>query len=156
MGSREDLLKDKRSFGNTENPDFLAQAVKLCQPIFPTIAVENMTAALRICQKNNGLTLLPMPKPDFCFAFFRYWPVLIDAVETWDGNTLEAVDLRRGPILHVAALVTPGGGYSLTRELIDVLNPMAVSCHRFKNNEMTFHFKRNPRFDEGRVNARIN
>lgn len=127
----------------------------LCQKAIQGIPPAEIDAMLQLCAKNDGLALFPdLKAPDTLFAFFRYWPALVDAVERWDMGVLKQVNLRYGPILHIAALVTPWKGYRLTRELINELNPMAVTCHRYKKGAWAgFHLKINHHFEGGRANA---
>ena len=135
----------------------MMDARNLCQKAIPAIPPDEIDAMLRLCAKNDGLALFPdLEAPDTLFAFFRYWPALVTAVEEWDMRTLTHANLSRGPILHIAALVTPWKGYRLTRELIDELNPMAVTCHRYKKGAWAgFHLKINHRFEGGKVNESI-
>jgi hypothetical protein len=135
----------------------MQDARDLCMKAIPTLSPAEIEAMLELCAKNEGLALWPnIEEPDTVFAFFRYWPALVDVVEAWNIGLLNQVSLRRGPILHVAALVTPWKGYRLTRELIRELNPMAVTCHRYKKGAWAgFHLKINHRFEGGRVNADI-
>lgn len=100
-----------------------------------------------ICLLNNGLLWAPKEEPESVIGYFRYYPVLVDVVEQRQMNILSECDLRDGPILHIAALVTPGKGYGITRELIDALNPRAVSCHRYrKDRTFNFRFQLNRRY----------
>jgi hypothetical protein len=133
----------------------LQNARDLCMKALPILPPDEVEIVLGLCAKNDGLALFPnIETPDTLFAFFRYWPVLVDAVERWDVNRLSKVNLKRGPILHIAALVTPLKGYRLTRDLINELNPMAVTCHRYKKAGYAgFHLKINHRFQGGKVNA---
>jgi hypothetical protein len=131
-------------------------ATALVGKTFPKVDPWDFIPWLILCAKNEGLALFPEDKPDFCFGYFRYWPTLVKAVEDLDINTLKEVSLIQGPILHIMVLVTPTKGYRLTRELIEQLNPLAVSCHRYrKDGSRTFHFKRNPRFSGERIHESL-
>jgi len=99
-----------------------------------------------VCLLNNGLLWAPKDEPDSVIGYFRYYPVLAKVVEECQMGILAECDLRDGPILHIAALITPGKGYKLTRELIDAIKPRAVSCHRWRGKELDFRFQLNRRY----------
>ena len=123
---------------------------------FPYLTDGNVDEILRVCAKNDGLLFPPIDEPDFLFAYWRFWPKLIELVKNGEWGDLEREDLRKGPILYVAALICqpgPKSNYSVMRELVAILNRFGVAIHRYKRGEFEFHFKRNTRFDKARFQA---
>lgn len=120
---------------------------------FPYLTEGTIEEILKVCAKNEGLLFPPVGEPDFLFAYWRFWPKLIELVKNGEWGDLERYDLRTGPILYIAAFVMPKPAYSCVRELIAVLNPFAVCCHRYdaEDGEFSFHFRRNMRFSKERL-----
>jgi hypothetical protein len=119
---------------------------------FPHLTEGTITAMLRLCLKNDGLIYPPVEKPDFLFAFYRYYPESRRAVEEQDFDELNRRDLTYGPLLYVSAFVAPIKGYEIFRECVDVLNPMALTFHRMdrRSGKWRFGFLQNRRFRKPR------
>jgi hypothetical protein len=115
---------------------------------FPHLTEGTIEEMIKLCLKNDGLIYPPVAKPDFLFAFYRYYPENQRAVAEQDYAVLDTVDLRRGPIVYIAAFVAPIKGYEIFRALIDVLNPLAITFHRKHKHtdEYRFGFLENYRF----------
>ena len=127
--------------------DIVSLVKSLVVRTFPAVNPVDTCRLIDLCHKNYGLAFAPIDNPDFVFGYFHYWPQLVDFVENWNWDELERHDLKAGPILHIGVLITPTPGYRITRDLIGHLDPLGVSCNRYrKNGDITFHFKQNPRF----------
>lgn len=115
---------------------------------FPHLTEGTIDQILRLCIKNDGLIYPPVEKPDFLFAFYRYYPERIEAVKTQDYELLNLLDLRRGPMLYIAAFVAPIKAYEIMRNCVEILNPLGVTFHRQDKHtgEWRFGFVENFRF----------
>lgn len=124
---------------------------------FPHLTEGTIAAMIDLCLKNDGLIYPPVQKPDFLFAFYRYYPSRIEAVKTQDYTLLNLLDLRRGPILYIAGFVAPVNGYKIMRDCVEILNPLAVTFHRQdkRSGEWRFGFVENFQFkpEEGKAHG---
>ena len=99
---------------------------------FPFLNSGDIDRILRLCAKNQSLYCLPQDKPEYLFGYYRFFPALARAVMDDDYTLLLNCDLTMGPIVYIAVMVCPRDGYTLTRRLLDAIDPppYAFCCHR--------------------------
>lgn len=118
------------------------KAYRIAHKHFPDAPDNELRQAIALCERADGLFITE----NLSLAFFRYHPGMIvdgkrmfEIVKDWDGETLNKLDLRDGPIVHVMFFSCPkGSGYRIFRRLMDSLHIQGVSGHRIKNGERFF------------------
>lgn len=130
-----------------------SEAFLVVRKYFPQFENDQILQGLAICQRAGGLYTMPRSKPTTVLATFRYHPLemvdnrrMLEVVEQFDLETLATKPLVTGPCLHVVAFVTDLPGYTTFQSMMRVLNPFAISVHRWNHAENRFRLKHNPHF----------
>src|SRR5512138_1126232 len=92
---------------------------------FPFLDTESAEAILHLCNKNNRLFYYPESAPDYLLGYYQFFTELINVIREQDFDVLMGLDLTRGPLVYVAALITPGGGLKHVSTIVRVLNSRA-------------------------------
>ena len=136
-----------------EQDKVFSEAFLVVRKYFPQFENEQILQGLALCQRAGGLYTLPRQKPTTVLASFRYHPLekvdsrtMIQIVEEFDIETLATKPLITGPCLHVVAFITDLPGYTTFRSMMKVLNPFAISVHRWNHADHRFRLKRNPHY----------
>jgi len=110
---------------------------------FPFLDRDEADLTLRLCEKNNRLFYFPKEEPVELLGYYQFFPELINAVRRQEFDVLMRCDLTAGPLVYVAALITPGNALRTITMIVRTLNARAYAYHRYKDEDYEFHFVRN-------------
>jgi len=110
---------------------------------FPFLDMDEIDSTLRLCEKNYRLFYFPEDSPHSLLGYYQFFPELINVVRCQEFDVLMRCDLTDGPLVYVAALITPGNALKTITMIVRTLNARAYAFHRHKGDEYVFHFVRN-------------